>query len=91
MNDEITDRVLTGEDENTNTTDTDLYRTVLDDHRPAFGLFIVTGGTLTVMFLQGLIAGKLYVGMLPLFLIPAYCLYRMWRGVQTSEQEDRER
>jgi hypothetical protein len=59
----------------------------LEEHRPVFGLFIVSGGTLTVMLLQGLAAGKLYVGLLPLFLIPAYCLYRVWRGVRNSEQE----
>ena len=51
-----------------------------------FGLFVVSGGTLTVMLLQGLATGKLYVGLLPLFLIPAYCLYRIWHGVRNSER-----
>lgn len=87
MNDEIVERVMTDEGENTD--DTGLHRTILNEHRPAFGLFIVSGGTLTVMFVQGLIAGKLYVGLLPLFVLPAYCLYRMWRGVQFRKQEAR--
>lgn len=64
-----------------------LYNTLLTEHTVAFTVFIVIGGTLTVMLLQGLVGGALYVGLLPLFVIPAYCLYRMWRGVRSSEQE----
>lgn len=59
------------------------------EHRAAAMMFIVSGGYLTTMFLRGLPAGKLYVGLLPLFLIPGYCLYRMWRGVQDLKQGDR--
>lgn len=62
------------------------YRATVE-HRAAAMMFVVTGGYLTTMLLQGLIAGKLYVGLLPLFVIPGYCLYRMWRGVQASKQE----
>jgi 4-hydroxybenzoate polyprenyltransferase len=87
MNDELVERVL-GDEPADATNDRGSIKRVLDDHRAVFGLFIVSGGTLTVMFLQGLIAGKLSVGMLPLFLIPAYCLYRIWRGVQTLEQQE---
>lgn len=61
------------------------YRIAIDRHRTVFGLFIVTTGTFTVMLLQGLIAGKLYVPLLFLYVIPAYCLYIMWRGVRESE------
>lgn len=87
MNDEITERVLNDNDKST--AETSLRRTIVDEHRAAFGLFVVSGGTLTVMFAQGLVNGKLYVGMLPLVLIPSYCLYRIWRGVQDSKQEER--
>jgi hypothetical protein len=41
------------------------------------------------MLLQGLVGGTLYVGLLPLFVIPGYCLYRMWRGLQATEQGER--
>jgi 4-hydroxybenzoate polyprenyltransferase len=64
-----------------------LYDTLLTEHTVAFTVFIVTGGTLAVMLLQGLVGGVLYVGLLPLFVIPAYCLYRMWRGVRESAKE----
>ena len=66
-----------------------LYNTLLTEHTVAFTVFVVTGGTLAVMFLQGLVVGKLYVGLLPLFLIPIYCLYRIRRGVRSLEGEKR--
>jgi hypothetical protein len=66
-----------------------LYNTLLTEHTVAFTVFIVTGGTLAVMLLQGLIGGTLYVGLLPLFVIPGYCLYRMWRGLRSAEQGER--
>jgi hypothetical protein len=64
-----------------------LCDTVLTEHMIAFTVFIAAGFTLAGMVLQGLIAGTLYVGLLPLFMIPGYCLYRIWRGVRASEQE----
>lgn len=66
-----------------------LYDTLLTEHTVAFTVFIVTGFYLTVMLLQGLISGKLYVGLLPLFVIPGYCLYRIWRGVRATERSER--
>jgi hypothetical protein len=87
MNDELVERVLSDDEPVDSTDDRGSIKWALDDHRPAFGLFIVSGGTLTVMFVQGLVAGKLSVGLLPLFVIPGYCLFRIWRGVQSREQE----
>lgn len=84
MTDEITKRVLN--DDRENAANTSMRRTIANNHRSTFVLFIATSITLSVMFLQGLVAGKIYVGLLPWFLIPGYCLYVMRRGVRGSNK-----